>query len=201
MITHPNLAKFLRVGAISLLALGASVHAQNQEAMRNNNAAGDWSRWSYVDFATTTIAGHANNPTATFGGVGGLKYKFLQLDAGGLSTTQQCFEVFTAAPTFLPGTTADTRFWIVSHLGSWASPKALNDNWTGTFSAARVWLKGAPSSFVNLAVAAKTTAWNTMHFNLVVRELPLTESACTTGQTKPWVKVINGTMTVSANAS
>lgn len=200
MITIARFAKTLRAGAFCALAMGAAAHAQNSEVMRNNNLAGDWSRWSYVDFGTTTIAGHANHPTGTFGGVGGLKYKSLQLDGGNLISGQQCFEVFTAAPTFLPGVTADTRIWITSHLGS-PTPRPLNDNSNGTFSAARVWLKGAPGSYVNLAVAAKNAGWNTMHFNLVVRQLPLTEASCTTGQAKPWVKVINGTMTISANAT
>lgn len=40
-----------------------------------------------------------------------------------------------------------------------------------------------------------------MHFALAVRQVPGSESSCTTGQSKPWVKVINGNMTVSANAS
>src|SRR6478609_6338463 len=76
------ISKRTSLAAACLLALGVSAHAQNGEYMINNNTAGDWTRWSYVDFATTTIAGHVDNSTATFGGVSGLKYKFLQLDNG-----------------------------------------------------------------------------------------------------------------------
>lgn len=190
-----------RMAALCLLALGASAHAQNGEWMINNGTAGDWTRWSYVDFATSTISGHVDHPTATFANVPGLKYKFLQLDISNSSSGQQCFEVTTAHPMGMLSVTADTRIWIVSGLGSQTTPLGLNDDWAGTyFSAARVWLKGNPSSFVNLEVAAFSSSWNTMQFSLNVRQLPANEADCTTNQTEPWVKVINGTMTVSANA-
>lgn len=189
------------IAAISGLCLfTGTAQAQNGEMMISNGL-NNWTRRSYVDFATTTIAGHANNPTGTFAGVAGLKYKSLQVDNGNLINSSQCFEVFTSAPMFMPAVVADTRIWIVSHLGAAANPKALNDNSVGTFSAARVWLQGAPSSFVNLRIASKFVNGNTMHFSLNLSQLPLTEAACTTGQAKPWVKVINGVMTISANAS
>jgi len=187
--------------AFCILAMAATAQAQNGNSYHNNNAVNDWTGWAYVDFATTTIAGHADTPTATFGGVSGLKYKFLQLDLGGLINNQQCFEVATTHPDFLPGDVADTRIWIVSGLGSFASPRGLNDDSNGTlFSTARVWLQGAPSSFVNLTVAAFSTGWNTAHYALLVRQIPATEANCTTNQSAPWVKVKNGTMTISANA-
>jgi hypothetical protein len=193
--------KGTRLAAICLLGMGASAHAQIGQYMINNNTAGDWTNWAYVDFATTTIAGHVDNPTATFGGVSGLKYKLLHLDNGGTINGQQCFEVVTNNPYGMPGVTADTRIWIVSGLGSQTTPLALNDDWNGSlFSAARVWLKGAPSSFVNLEVAAYSPSWNTAQFALLLRQVPANEADCTTNQAEPWIKVINGTMTISANA-
>lgn len=195
------ISKRTSLAAACLLALGVSAHAQNAELMINNGTAGDWTRSSYVDFATTTIAGHVDNPTATFGGVSGLKYKFLELDISNSSNGQQCFEVSTTHPYGMLSVTADTRIWIVSGLGSQTTPLGLNDDWNGSlFSTARVWLKGAPSSFVNLEVAAYHAGWNTAQFALLVRQIPVNEADCTTNQTEPWVKVINGTMTVSANA-
>ena len=195
------ISRRIHLVAVGLLALGASVHAQNADLMIYNNTPGDWTHWTYVDFATTTIAGHVDNPTATFGGVSGLKYKFLQLDNGNSSLGQQCFEVATTHPYGMPGVTADTRIWIVSGLGSQTTPLGLNDDWNGSlFSTARVWLKGAPSSFVNLEVAAYSSGWNTAQFALLVRQVPANEADCTTNQAEPWVKVINGTMTISANA-
>jgi hypothetical protein len=192
------------LGAACVLALGATAHAQNQEFMINNNAAGDFTRFSYVDFATSTIGGHAGVTSGTFQGTPGIHYKLVTLNNGNLSSTTQCYEVFTSAPFLLPGTVSDTRIWIVSGIGSLASPFPLHDdnNYpTDRYSTARVYLKGAPGSQVDLAVAAfDPTNWNSIHFNLGVRQLPATEAACTTGQTKPWVKVINGTMTVSPNA-
>jgi hypothetical protein len=195
------------LGPVCVLALGATANAMmtNQEFMINNNATNDWSRWSYVDFATTTIAGHAGIPTSTFGGNAGVRFKFLQLDNGNTLNNTQCFEVMTGAPTFLPGTVSDTRLWIVTGLGSFANPRGLNDDIdlanNNRYSRARVYLKGAPGSFVVLAVAAYDAVnWNNIHFNLVVNQLPLSEAACTTGQALPWVKLINGNMTISNNA-
>src|SRR4051812_5796786 len=197
----PMILRGTRLAVACLLTMGAAAHAQNQDNMINNNATNDWTRWSYVDFATTTIGGHSDNPTSTFSGQAGIKYRFLQLDNGGLIGNQQCFEVFTSHPFFLPGATADTRIWIVSGLGSWAAPRGLNDDYGGSlFSSARVWLKGAPSSFVNLAVAAFSTGWNTAQLALAVRQVPANEADCTTNQAQPWVKVINGNMTISGNA-
>ena len=192
------------MGAVCVLALGAIAHAQNEEFMINNNTLNDWSRFSYVDFATSTIAGHAGVTSSTFGGVSGIHYKLLVLDGGNSSLGNQCLDVSTAAPFGLPGTVSDTRFWIVSGLGSMASPVGLNDDVhfpDNRYSHARVYLKGAPGSSVSLAVAAYDALnWNSIHFNLIVDLLPLSEAACTTGQTAPWVKVINGTMTLSGNA-
>lgn len=194
-----KILKKLGMGASLVLALGVSTHAQNGEWLQvRGTPAGEFARFSYVDFSTTTTNGFPH-PVKTLGGVPGLKTKFLQLSHNGSSGVPgQCFTVNTALPRNIvnPPTQMDTRLWIASHLGSTTPISLADDNAGNRHFIARVWLKGT-NDYVNFYVAAFSTAFNNIHFDLRVNQEPLTEADCTTGQTLPWVKVKSGVMTKS----
>jgi hypothetical protein len=189
-----SIAGTTRFAALLLLGAGVSAHAQNGDW--NTVTSSEFNRSEYVDLSTTsTVAGHVNQPTGTFGGVAGLKYRFMQFAT---TTPSQCFELSTGAPRFMPGAMADTRIWLMNG----ASPVSIHDDINGAvnrYSNARFWITGS-NSFLNIAVAAYSTDMNNSHFSVNVRHLPLTEANCTTNQTIPWVKSINGNVTVSPNA-
>lgn len=177
------------IAAAACFALAQSVLAQagTQASGFPNN---ETRHRMYVDFAATTIPGHAAEPTGTFGGVAGLKYHSLQvLDQGG---TGACFEVTTTNPDFIPGAVADTRIW----RNSGANYVTLNNDYAGggTFSRARFYVRG--NGYFNVRVAARTAAWNSAHFCLNILRRNITEAACTTGQnTFAWAKNVNGVVT------
>ena len=183
-----------RLAVFMLLGLGAAAHAQNGDW--NTVTGSDFNRSEYVDLSTTSaVAGHVTHPTGTFNGVAGIKYRFMQFAT---NFPNQCFELSTSAPRFMPGALADTRIWLLNG----ASPVGIHDDITGVqnpYSNARFWLSG-PNSFLNIAVAAFSPASNTAHFAINVRHLPLSEANCTTNQAMPWVKAINGNVSVSPNA-
>lgn len=189
-----SIAGKTRFAALLLLGVGVSAHAQNGDW--NTVTSSDFNRSEYVDLSTTsTIAGHRNQPTGTFGGVAGLKYRFMQFTT---TNPSQCFELSTSAPRFIPGSVADTRIWLMNG----ATPVSIHDDINGStnsYSNARFWVTGS-NAFLNIAVAAFSSGWNNSHFSVNVRHLPLSEANCTTNQTKPWVKSIGGTVTVSPNA-
>ena len=81
--------------------------------------------------------------------------------------------------------------------GNW---RGLNDDSGGTlWSRARIWLDVNATAV--LVVAAYSSTWNSMHFDLSSHRLNLSEADCTTNQSLPWYKVFNGGSTAfSANA-
>jgi hypothetical protein len=190
-----SIAGKTRLAALLLLGMGAAAHAQNGDW--NTVTSSDFNRSEYVDLsATSTVAGHVSHPTGTFAGVAGIKYRFMQFST---TNPSQCFEVSTSAPRFIPGAIADTRIWILNG----ATPVSVHDDINGSqnpYSNVRFWVTGS-NSFLNVAVAAYSAFWNNSHFAINVRHLPLTEANCTTNQSIPWVKAINGNVTFSPNAS
>jgi hypothetical protein len=189
-----SIHRSLGLAASCLLAAGVSVHAQTGSDVFLQSPYNNETRFSYyTDWASTTIAGHYSEPTGTFGGVSGLKYTFFQFNQQSGTFPGACFEIATTHPDFVPGATADTRLWI-SAGGSLVS---INDDHGGTtFSRARVWLSGA-NAFVNMYIAAYSTVHNQEHFcTRVTARLPLSESACTHGQTTiGWAKYKDGVLT------
>jgi hypothetical protein len=93
---------------------------------------------------------------------------------------------------------ADTRLWFFNQNND--TFQSLNDDYNGTrFSRGRVYVKGPTAIF--LYIAAYNSSHNKDDFDLRVSRLNLSESACTHGQsTVPWVKVVNGFMTVAPSA-
>jgi len=183
----------LRLGALCVLALGGAARAQSGSSVTNEGSPSTRFDW-YTDFASTTILGHRSDPTDTFGGSSGLKYTPLTLRQQSGVHDDACFEVVTAHPDFIPGDIADTRIWYLNF--NTDKTESLNDDsGGGLFSRARVFLSGY-NSFVSLKIAAYSSYWNKAHFKIIVTRLPLSESACTSGQaTIAWVKVIDGVMT------
>jgi hypothetical protein len=156
-----------------------------------------------VDFASyPTISGHALYSTERFSpNSEHVKYHLLQFDnyIQGNDASGYCFEVVTKPPDYFPGVAADTRIWF--HNWNTYTYQSLNDDYNGTrVSRGRIYVKG--QGFVYIYIAAYSPAHNNDHFGLVVSRLNLTEYSCTTGQTAiPWVKSLNGIMTVSTNAN
>lgn len=179
----------LGLGAAALLILGAPAMAQPGSHMDHQSSTETRMGW-YVDFASTTIAGHSSEPTFTLGGAN-VKAHMLQVKANGY-TGPACYDIITAHPDFIPGATADTRIWFLNMNTN--NYEVLNDDWNGTtFSSARIFLNGG-NAFVNLRVAAYSTAWNTAHFKIYLTRNNTAEATCTTGSGKKWVKYVNGVM-------
>lgn len=177
----------LNLGAACLLAAGVSAHA-NYASIHNQTVvpgSGNHFEW-YVDFASTTSAAHQpfSYLTGTFGGTAGLKYHVVGLGTYG-NAASACYEVRTIRVT-TPDT--DTRIWFAPQSGNPAQV-SLNDDANGSvYSVVRVWLQGQ-DAYVALNVAAYSTNHNAGHFRISADRLPLTETACTNGQTTiAWVK-------------
>ncbi len=184
-----SISKTLSIGVAGMLALTASVFAQSGTGITNSSTTETNMRY-YVDFASTTIAGHASQPTGTFAG-SVVKFHSLQLLSN--ASTGACFEIMTVHPDFIPNEVADTRIWYVNNAGVNA---VLNDDFGGTlFSRANVYLLGF-QSFKNLSIAAFSPSWNNAQFTINVNRSNKSESSCTTGNGGvPWLKVINGVLT------
>jgi hypothetical protein len=182
--------KTLGLGAAFIVAMSTAAMAQSGSRMDNQGSTITRQAW-YVDFAATTIAGHSAEPTFSLGGAN-VKAHMLQVYNNGTNTAA-CFDVSTSAPDFIPAATADTRIWFWNANSN--AYEVLNDDFGGgTFSAGRIYLVGS-NAFVNLRVAAFSTAWNTAHFRINLTRNNITEASCTTGSGKKWVKHINGVMT------
>jgi hypothetical protein len=192
-----SIHRSLGLAAACLLAAGASVHAQSGSAVFLQSPSSNETRFNYyTDWASTTIAGHVSEPTGTFGGNSGLKYTFFQFNQQSGTFSGACFDIYTTHPDFLPSDVADTRIWVDTPSGL----VSINDDYAGTlFSHARVWMSGA-NAFVNMYIAAFSTGHNQDHFaTYVSAKVPLSESACTDGQTTiGWAKYKNGVLTTQA---
>lgn len=174
------------LGAACLLAAGVSAHANyamihNQEIVPGSGTHFEW----YVDFASTTVATHQSTTDGTFGGEN-LKYYAVGLgNYGSSDTAPTCYEVRTHQVT-TPD--MDTRIWFDPQSGNRVS---LNDDANGSwFSAVRVWLDGRDANLrLYVASFSAAPANNEGDFRISVDRIPLSEAACTTGQTTlAWVK-------------
>lgn len=189
-----SILKPAAVGAAFMLALGVSAHAQTGTDIFNQTSPNTRFGW-YVDFASTTIAGHFSQPVGTAAPINGLKYHFVQLNTQSGTSDASCFELTTTRPDFLPQTpVTDTRIWFANAANNF-NDESLNDDFNGTlFSAARFYMVGF-NAFVNLKIAAYSTTYNTGHFKIYVTRLPLGEASCTTNSGMAWVAYKNGVMT------
>jgi hypothetical protein len=185
---------FLSGGCVLALALSvAAAPAPNTPKSAFTAVDNDgWEYTQYVDFASSTIAGHDAYKTFTFREP---DVKFHPVQFFNNTTDDYCFEVETS-PHPSADRLADTRIWVY-HPPS-RTYVSLNDDFNNTrFSRGRVYIKGL-QALVQTYVAAFSSAENTKHFMLTVQKLNLTEAQCTTGQaTVPWVKMIGEVMTVS----
>jgi hypothetical protein len=190
--------KAISLSVACVLTLALSLHA-SPSSRWTSWGSGEWQYSQYVDFGSSTISGHEAYNTFTFSSSQpNVKYYWLVID-NSHDNDGTCFEILTGPPYLNPGVVADTRIWF-KNLNTNAY-QSLNDDSNGTrFSRGRIYIEGQ-NSFVSTFIAAYNSSHNSDHFALVVRRLNLTESACTDGQTTvPWVKDVDGVMTVSPNA-
>ena len=195
MISH-LWTKAIPLSVACVLALALSLHAA-PDSYWTSWGSGEWAHGHYVDFGSWTISDHKTYNTFTFNASQpNVKYHPLQIHS---SEDGNCLEIATSHPEFYPGAVADTRIWFWNQNTN--AYQSLNDDYNGSrFSRGRIYVKGS-NSFVNTYIAAYNSSHNSDHFDLDVMRLNLTESACTTGQTTvPWVKSVNGVMTISPNA-
>ena len=107
----------------------------------------------------------------------------------------QCFELRTANAS---GAIADPKLWTRTGPSINGSFVAVADDVNGTQLSARIWVKGNTGyqSANGLYLAAFSTASNSMQLNIEFHRLEgLSEAGCTTNQTLPWVKFIDGVRT------
>ena len=184
------------LGAVSMALAPMSQASGTRFYHSGTNA---WMTYEYIDFLATGGAGHdAQWATYNFAGTP-LKYFPYKLEVG--SSEGICYEISTGRPDFYPAATGDTRLWIYD-FNTGAYKSLDDDGGDGNYSKGRAFLKGPNSAWVSIYTAAFSTFYHDMHFGMFINRLNLTEAQCTTGQAVvPWVKVVNGVMTFSANAN
>jgi len=188
--------KAIPLSVACVLALALSLHAA-PGGRWTSWGNGEWHYDQYVDFGSSTSFDHEAYNTFTFDRFNpNVKFYWLQING---ADDGNCVDISTSHPEFYPAVVADTRIWFWNQNTN--AYQSLNDDYNGSrFSRGRIYVKGF-NSFVNTYIAAYNSSHNSDHFALNVMRLNLTESACTTGQTTvPWVKSVNGVMTVSPNA-
>lgn len=190
-----------KIGLSGLLAIGVlswSVRSFALGPEELGQGSNDYVEWAYFDFTSTAGAGHDGTHTSgQFPAGTGNVVQYGVAKYATTAGTSQCWEINTQAPRFYGSATGDTRFWTMDSTGTW---RGLNDDSGGTlWSRARIWLDVNATAV--LVVAAYSSTWDTMHFDLYSHRLNLSEADCTTNQSLPWYKVFNGGSTAySANA-
>jgi hypothetical protein len=181
---------YLRKG-IAMAALLAASAASARDYYQYTGNGGTWETVNYINFYTSSPAGTDGYEAFPFdGGTTNLKYYNYEIS---IPSGTGCYQVETMPYSDL--TNFDTRIW--THFHGYKSID--DDSGVGAGSKARIWLSG--NSWLVLFVAAKNAFANTTRFEFKANKLNLGEAACTTGQSLPWVKSVNGIPTYSSNTN
>ncbi|HKP97581.1 MAG TPA: hypothetical protein VJ385_17695 [Fibrobacteria bacterium] len=116
------------------------------------------------------------------------------------NTGTTCYEVETQAYNGDPANN-DTRFWVGYYDGNnnLVYRSLDDDGGAGRYSKARIYL--GISGQIKFYVSAFDKNFNSIKFETKIKRLNLGESACTTGQSLPWVKSKTFTTTFSDNTN
>jgi hypothetical protein len=182
MLSQWNSAgKYLTLGLIAILPYPASATDNYYQVNANRlDAANNVT----VDFSSSSSL----NPWPTFEST-----KYALITVGGL---KGCVTISTSQRKTLNGDTRILYRKTTTPRPTWS--KADNDAGANAYSSVRVWQDNSAPAYLEFALAAKTTAYNSMDFSYTVSAFSsaTTKAACEDAA-KPFISFVGGVVTVS----